>query len=71
MFDGKHNIDMGQKKKKAKKRMGRPSKAPSERLSERIGVRVTKAQRKKLEAKARRLGVTISDVIMQALKQEE
>jgi len=49
---------------KTKTKMGRPPKPAGERLGEPITVRVTKAERAALEAEAKRLGVSLSALLM-------
>ena len=49
---------------KTKKKMGRPPIPAAERLGEPITVRVTKAERAALEAEAKRLGVSLSALMM-------
>jgi len=50
-----------------KKRMGRPRKAANERLSETLRPRITKEEHRKLRAKARRAGLTLSAYIRRKL----
>ncbi|MCK4670762.1 MAG: hypothetical protein KAT43_06175 [Nanoarchaeota archaeon] len=47
-----------------KKRMGRPFKPPEEKYSEQVNVRMTKAERKRLDAEAKRRGVSLSGLLM-------
>ncbi len=44
--------------------MGRPKKLASERCSEQVNVRMTKAERARLEAEATRLGISLSALLM-------
>jgi len=50
---------------KTKKKMGRPPKPAGEKLGEPITVRVTKAERVVLEAEAKRLGISLSALMME------
>ena len=59
---------MASKPKKAKTKMGRPPKPPGEKQSACIMVRVTPAERKELEAEAKRRGVSLSALLMEAWK---
>ena len=49
---------------KKTKRMGRPPLPPAERRNKQINLRVTTAERRRLEAEAERLGVSISVLIL-------
>ena len=44
--------------------MGRPPKPPDEKRSAQMCVRMTQAERKRLDAEAKRLGITVSDLLM-------
>lgn len=59
------------RKKTAKKRMGRPPKPPSEKFSEMLNVKMTKAERKMLESEAKRLGISLAAVLMRPWRKEE
>ena len=50
---------------KKKPKPGRPFKKPSERLSEQMMVRMTSAERRKLETEAKRQGISLSALILQ------
>jgi hypothetical protein len=50
--------------RKSKHRMGRPPIDPKVRLSEVIGVRVTVAELRRLEAEARRRGCLVAELLM-------
>jgi len=50
--------------RKGKARMGRPPKKPADRLSECIMVRVTKAERRRLQEEAERLGIPLAALLM-------
>ena len=54
-----------------KKKMGRPPKPPAERCSERVTIRMTKAERKALEREAKRLGVSLADLLLRPWRNEE
>ena len=45
-------------------RTGRPPKDPAHRLSDMIGVRVSPAERTRLETEARRRGISLSALLM-------
>lgn len=49
----------------AKRKPGRPKMKASERRTDLINVRITKAERKTLEVLAKRAGLTLSEAIMQ------
>ena len=51
-------------KRKTKTKMGRPPLPAGMQRTEQLNVRATKAERAMLEAEARRLGMTISDLLM-------
>jgi len=51
-------------KRKPKAKMGRPPLPPGTQKAIRLGVRATKAERKMLEAEAKKQGCTISDLLM-------
>ena len=53
---------------KRQKRMGRPPKKPSEKQGENISVRMTKADRKKLEADAKTAGLSLSAYLLECWK---
>jgi len=48
--------------------MGRPPKKPSEKQGENISVRMTKADRKKLEADAKTAGLSLSAYLLECWK---
>lgn len=50
--------------RKVKKKMGRPPKRPSDRLTECIMVRATKAEHKILEKETKRLGIPLATLLM-------
>lgn len=50
-----------------KKRMGRPPKPASERLSETLRPRITKDEHRKIRAAARQAGLTTSEYIRRKL----
>jgi len=50
--------------------MGRPPKPPGEKFSAMVTVKMTKAERRSLEAKAKRLGLSLSATLMRALRAE-
>ena len=52
------------KAKPKKKKLGRPLKPLDERLTEQLNVRVTKTERAEMEAEAKRLGTSISQLLM-------
>ena len=52
-------------KRKPKTRMGRPPLPAALQRTEQLNVRATKAERKMLEAEAKKQGITISDLLMQ------
>lgn len=54
-----------------KKRMGRPPKAAAEKRSEQVNVRVTKAERARLETEAKRLGISLSVLLMYSWRNRE
>ena len=56
--------NMGMRPRNTKKRMGRPPKPPDEKRSAQMCVRMTQAERKRLDAEAKRLGITVSDLLM-------
>ena len=63
---------MSKKKPRSQwKRMGRPPKAPKDLKTEEINVRMTKAERKRLQAKADRLGISVSALLMQPWRKPE
>ena len=47
-----------------RKKMGRPPKPPERRRREFIGVHCTSAERRRLEHEAKRLGLSISELLM-------
>jgi len=47
-----------------KRRMGRPPKHPDEKYSEQVNVKMTKAERARLDAMAGRLGTSLSALLM-------
>ena len=49
---------------KRKKRMGRPPKPADEKYGEQINSRISKAERAQLRAEAKRLGTTVSALLM-------
>lgn len=49
------------------KRMGRPPKPASERLSETLRPRITKEEHRKIRAAARKAGLTLSEFIRRKL----
>ena len=51
--------------------MGRPPKPPAEKMSECIMVRVTPAERMRLEAHARKLGVSLAALLMRPWRETE
>lgn len=53
--------------KKKAKRMGRPPKAPGDKLSHRVTVRLTPAQYKKLLREATKAGLSVSAFIAKHL----
>ena len=50
--------------------MGRPPLGPKAK-SEKLTLRVTPAERKRLEAEAKRLGVTLADVLMRPWREDK
>ena len=56
---------------KGKKRMGRPPKPSAKKFSEQFCVYLTKAERKRLEAEAKRLGISVSALLMRPWRKEE
>ena len=50
--------------KKKKARMGRPPKPPAEKFSEKVTIKMTRAERTWLEAKARKEGLSLSALLM-------
>jgi predicted HicB family RNase H-like nuclease len=48
--------------------MGRPPKAPNQRQSKMVAVRVTPAERKELEAAAKRLKLSLTDYLRKKLE---
>jgi hypothetical protein len=55
---------MRTKKARKRSRMGRPPKPPAERYSEQANIRMTRAERARLDAEASRLGLTLSQLLM-------
>jgi len=53
---------MSTKRKRSK--MGRPPKRPSERYSEQVNVHMTRAEKARLEAEAKRLGIPLPALLM-------
>ena len=51
-------------KKKRKRKVGRPPKSPTDRLACLVNVRVTKAERARFESEAKKLGVSLSELLM-------
>ncbi len=56
--------------KKKKSKMGRPPMKPSERRSIVITLRLTPAERSRLEAEAKKSGQTLSEVLMRPWRRE-
>jgi hypothetical protein len=54
-----------------KSEMGRPPKRPADRRSAVVNVRLTEAERKKLEAAARKTDETLSEVLMRPWRKKE
>ena len=57
-------------KAKPKKKMGRPPKAPADRLDARVTVKMTHAERKRLEEIARREGLPLAHLLMKPWREE-
>jgi len=55
--------DMGTPSKQ-KTKMGRPPLPAEEKLGEQLNVRATRAERALLEAEAKRLGISVSELLM-------
>jgi predicted HicB family RNase H-like nuclease len=53
------------------RRTGRPPKRPADRHSEIIGIRTTPCERKRLEAEAKRRGVSLSALLMSPWREGE
>ena len=51
-------------------RTGRPPKPPKERRSERVVLRVTKAEKGRLETQARKMGLTIAAYVLRILMEK-
>ena len=51
--------------------MGRPPKPPAEKYSEQVNVRMKRAERARLDAEAKRLGVSLSELLMRPWRKGE
>ena len=56
---------------KPRKRMGRPPKKLEDKYSQQVNVRMTKDERKRLEAEAARLGISLSALLMRPWRQDD
>ena len=63
----KYNVNM----KKLRKKMGRPPKAAGEKQSERVVMRVTKAEKQRLKAEARKKGLSISGLLLRSWREKQ
>lgn len=70
-FARRINILGGVKKGKPKKRMGRPPLPPDEKLSERVTVWLSVAERQHFEEQARLTGRSLSEAIMARWREED
>ena len=57
--------------KKRKAKMGRPPIPASELRSVLVAVRMTRAERARIRAEARRQGVTVTDLLMRGWREEK
>jgi len=51
--------------------MGRPPKPPGEKFSEMLSFKLTKAEKKRLLTEAKRLGISVSALLMRPWRKEE
>lgn len=58
-------------KKKSKARMGRPPMPAGTARTELVAVRISANERQRLEAEAKRRGMTMTDVLLQAWRERQ
>jgi len=51
--------------------MGRPPKPPGEKFSEIISLKLTRAEKRRLVAEAKRLGISVSALLMRPWRKEK
>jgi len=68
----KYNQSMFKKRHAAeKRRMGRPPKPSDVKYSQQVNVRMTMAERERLEVEANKLGISLSAFLMRPWRKEE
>lgn len=51
--------------------MGRPPKPPGEKFGAILSLKLTKAEKKRLQAEAKRLGISVSALLMRPWRKED
>ena len=58
-------------KKKTRQRPGPKPKPAAEKMSAFVGIKMTQAERRRLEAEAKRLGITLSQLLMKPWRRDK